>query len=250
MALPVQTELEVRLLRLIDEMGGEARPKDLYGPLASQFQLTEEDRRERMESTGANKWENDVQWVRQRLVQRGDLDGSVRGLWRITDAGRARARGTSPGPQPVRSTQDVVPASSIGSGVRVLASQDRSPAEQIEIADRQLRQALASDVLREVRRCTPAFFERVVIDLLVAMGYGGSRLDAGRPVGRSGDGGLTKLLRKTVSVWMPSTCRQSGGRAASADQLCRRSQGVLKVIVRGRGSSSPHLSSRTRHAIT
>jgi restriction system protein len=52
-------------------------------------------------------------------------------------------------------------------------------------------------VLEQVKAATPAFFERLVIDLLVAMGYGGSRQDAGRAVGRSGDGGIDGSSRRT-----------------------------------------------------
>jgi 5-methylcytosine-specific restriction enzyme B len=93
MPLPTQRQLEVPLLRLIESRGGEAKPKDLYGPLARLFpQLTAHDLNRRMDSTGAAKWENHVQWVRQKLVESGDLDGSTHGTWKITDGGRARLR--------------------------------------------------------------------------------------------------------------------------------------------------------------
>jgi 5-methylcytosine-specific restriction protein B len=93
MSMPTQRQLEIPLLGLIANVGGEAKPKDLYAPLAAQFpQITREDLAERLESTGANKWENQVQWVRQKLVENGDLDRSTPGLWRITAAGRARLR--------------------------------------------------------------------------------------------------------------------------------------------------------------
>lgn len=96
MPFPTQRDLEVPLLRLIEDLGGEAKPKDLYEPLASQFpQITLSDLAKRMESTGAPKWENHVQWVRQKLVENGDLDDAIRGTWKITKAGRSRLRDAS-----------------------------------------------------------------------------------------------------------------------------------------------------------
>jgi restriction system protein len=188
MPFPTQRELEIPLLRLIESLGGEAKPKQLYEPLAAQLQLTADERRERMESTGANKWENDVQWARQRLVSAGHLDPSVRGLWRLTPAGRARLNGVSAD----RSQH-------LPSLVRTpLASEtlDRSPSEVIENAHRQLREALASELIQVVRSCSPTFFERLVVDLLVKMGYGGTRRDAGRAIGQSGDEGIDGIINE------------------------------------------------------
>jgi restriction system protein len=58
------------------------------------------------------------------------------------------------------------------------------------------RASLASDLLAKLRECSPPFFEQVVVDLLVAMGYGGSRLDAGEAVGRAGDGGIDGIIKE------------------------------------------------------
>jgi restriction system protein len=75
----------------------------------------------------------------------------------------------------------------------------------MEAANIQLRAALADEVLERVKACPPAFFEQLVLQLLIRMGYGGSREEAGRAVGRSGDGGIDSVL-------MPFTCRPSAGR--------------------------------------
>jgi restriction system protein len=177
-----QRDLEIPLLRLIERFGGEAQPKQLYDPLAEQFQLTPDERRERMESNGANKWENDVQWVRQRLVSAGQIDPSVRGIWRITEAGRKRISAPPERPKPTR-------ADPVG---------DRSPAEVIESAHRQLRDALSSELLQVILSCSPQFFERLVVDLLVKMGYGGTRRDAGRAIGQSGDEGIDGIINEDL----------------------------------------------------
>lgn len=59
-----------------------------------------------------------------------------------------------------------------------------------------LRSALANEVLEAVKKSTPRFFEELVVDLLVAMGYGGSVTDAGKAVGRSGDGGIDGIIKE------------------------------------------------------
>jgi restriction system protein len=59
-----------------------------------------------------------------------------------------------------------------------------------------LRGQVATELLDTVRSCTTAFFEQLVVDLLVAMGYGGSRADAGQSIGKSGDGGLDGIIKE------------------------------------------------------
>ncbi len=72
----------------------------------------------------------------------------------------------------------------------------QTPEEQLAGAYQILRDALANDVLEAVKKTPPAFFEKLVVDLLVAMGYGGSVADAGRAVGRSGDGGIDGTIKE------------------------------------------------------
>jgi restriction system protein len=72
----------------------------------------------------------------------------------------------------------------------------QTPEEQLEASYRALRQALAEDLLEKVKASTPAFFERLVVELLVAMGYGGSLEDAGQAVGRPHDGGIDGIIKE------------------------------------------------------
>lgn len=73
---------------------------------------------------------------------------------------------------------------------------DRTPDEEMESAYRRLRSALADDLKDRILGSSPGFFERLVIDLLVAMGYGGSRSDAAQVVGKSGDGGIDGTIKE------------------------------------------------------
>jgi len=77
---------------VLDACGGVAAPKDIYPEVAKYFpQLTAEDQERRMESKpSARKWWNLMQWARQTLVEGGQIDGSTRGLWKLTHYGTAR----------------------------------------------------------------------------------------------------------------------------------------------------------------
>lgn len=94
MALPTQKDIWLPLLLEIEAMGGEAKPEiELYRALASHFpQITEVDLKEEVAS-GTNRWEKHVNYARLQLVHKGEIDKSVRGVWRITEKGRQRLRG-------------------------------------------------------------------------------------------------------------------------------------------------------------
>ena len=72
----------------------------------------------------------------------------------------------------------------------------KTPDEVLEASFQDLRTALADELLDQVKQCSPRFFERLVVDLLVAMGYGGSISDAGQAIGRTGDGGIDGIIKE------------------------------------------------------
>lgn len=101
--LPSQKDIEVPLLEALVEAGGEAAARDIYPLVTAKLpEIHEEDLAERLKY-GASKWTNRIQWVRQKLVQSGDMDSPEWGIWRITDKGRDRladlAGVTAPPPQ-------------------------------------------------------------------------------------------------------------------------------------------------------
>src|ERR1700745_4136546 len=97
MSFPKQSEIELPLLKILQELGGKPEPKELYPRLAKVFpQLNEEDLAARLPSSPSTfRWHNLVQWSRQKLVEKGEIDGSTRGIWKLTTKGRARATGAS-----------------------------------------------------------------------------------------------------------------------------------------------------------
>lgn len=97
MSFPKQSEIELPLLNLLHQVGGEAEPKELYPQLRQSFpQLTDDDVAARLPSSPYTfRWHNLVQWSRQKLVDKGGIDGSTRGIWKLTAKGKARATGAS-----------------------------------------------------------------------------------------------------------------------------------------------------------
>jgi restriction system protein len=78
--------------------------------------------------------------------------------------------------------------------VDVEEADTRTPEEILEDAYQDIRENLKQEILLNVKNCSPSFFERLVVELLVAMGYGGSRIEAARAVGQSGDGGIDGII--------------------------------------------------------
>lgn len=94
--LPWQKEIELPLLQVLEELGGEGRPKDIYPLLTVKFPgITADDLAETVKS-GGNKWTNRIQWARQSLVSKGEMDSPAWGVWRITPRGRQRLGLTPP----------------------------------------------------------------------------------------------------------------------------------------------------------
>jgi restriction system protein len=81
-------------------------------------------------------------------------------------------------------------------GDTTAATSEKTPQEVIEAAHANLRASLAAEILETLKGSSPHFFEQIVVDLLVAMGYGGTRRDAGAAIGRSGDGGIDGVINE------------------------------------------------------
>ena len=204
MAIPEFQTLMLPLLKIASD-GQEYKLSDAAELLAQQFDLSDADRAELLPSGRQTKFDNRVGWARTHLGKALLLENPRWGRFRITDRGREVLRSNPPSidinyllqfPEFAefrrRSRQDNGQAELIQAD----AEQDKSPDEILELSYQSLRATLAQDVLEQVKRHSPKFFERLVVDLLVAMGYGGSRKDAGQAVGRSGDGGIDGIIKE------------------------------------------------------
>jgi restriction system protein len=180
---------------------------ELRDMLARQFELTEDDLAERLPSGTARTFVNRVAWASTHMKEAGLLVKPRRGISRITARGMAilddfpervdvsaleqfpeyvEFRTRSSGRRRVTQPQlpDELPAST------------STPEETIDAAYRQIRAALAEELLGRLVEGEDRFFENVVLDVLVELGYGGSKPDAAERVGGSGDGGIDGVIRE------------------------------------------------------
>lgn len=171
--------------------------------LAGEFNLTETELAELLPSGRKTRFYDRVGWAVTYLRKAGLLTASGRGRFQISQ------RGLDVLKQPpkqinveflnqfdefveFRERRDKGDEKEIAAG----ETDVQTPEEAIEAAYQSLRQTLAEDVLQTVKSCSPSFFERLVIDVLVKMGYGGTRKEAGKAVGRSGDGGIDGIINE------------------------------------------------------
>jgi len=188
--------------------GNEHRITELFEFLASRFALSEDDLKEVLPSGRETRFKNRVYWTRVHLGQAKLLDATGRGRFRITERGTALLR-TNPARidnntlaqypefQEFRGRSATAGDATLGKvPPREKELDTESPEERLEATYQLLRGQVAQALLTSIRKAPPAFFEQLVVDLLVAMGYGGSRVDAGQAIGQSNDGGIDGIIKE------------------------------------------------------
>ncbi len=201
MAIPDFQTLMLPLLKITGD-GQEHSLSKTIDALALEFQLTDGDRRELLPSGRQAKFDNRVGWARTHLKKAGLLESTGRGKFRMTQRGFGVLKGN-----PARIDMKFLEQFPEYVDFRTLSRQvdkpvgkddesDQTPEEILELSYQDLRRDLAQELLERIMECSPRFFESLVVDLLVAMGYGGSRKDAGEAVGQSGDGGIDGIIKE------------------------------------------------------
>ncbi len=206
MAVPDYQMLMLPLLKSTAD-GQEHTLAQAADEIAEQFELTPEDRAELLPSGGQFTLYNRVGWARTYMAKAGLLEKIGRGRFRITERGLELLK-----ENPVRinvgllnrypefvsfhkssSSPGRAPEPVVGHNTN-LAQQ--TPQELLEESYQALREQTASDLLERIQKASPRFFEKLVIDLLVKMGYGGSRADAGQAIGKPGDDGIDGIIKE------------------------------------------------------
>ena len=207
MAVPDYQSVMLPLLQFAAQKGTETSTSEAVEALAKELNLTEDDLKAMLPSGIQSTFVNRVGWASTYMKKAGLLEATRRGFYQITNRGRdlvkkqpktinvkllkqypeflefQQLKGTRSG--------DKVPHSKETSDVSTA-----TPSEALEAAYENLRDELADELLSRLKKISPAFFERVVVELLVKMGYGGSRTDAGKAIGRSGDGGIDGIIKE------------------------------------------------------
>lgn len=206
MPIPDYQTLMLPVLRLASD-GQEHKFSQAIERLADEFSLTDDERNELLPSGTQAVFNNRVGWARSYLKQAGLLDTPRRGYFTISGRGRELlSRGLERIDVAVleqypefiefknRKKKKKEDETTGSGGARIASSE--TPEDALAAAYNELREALESEVLESVMAASPSFFERLVVDLLVKMGYGGNRQDAGKALGKSGDGGIDGIIKE------------------------------------------------------
>ncbi len=200
MPIPTMFDLTLPILELLGD--GEIHDKSsLTDHLAQHFKLTATEINERT-SSGRNRLTNRISWTRMELRNAGLLEYMDGGASRITERGRKVLADKPPRIDKTFLNQFEEYRSLLKKDTTESEnkSSDRSnedtPEDNLKAAHDTIRSYLANEILEMVRNCSPSFFERLVVDVLVGMGYGGSREEAGQAVGGSGDGGIDGIINE------------------------------------------------------
>ncbi len=205
MPIPDYQSIMLPLLQLASD-GLEHRFRDAVEKLEIDFSLTEEEKNELLPSGSQAVFRNRVGWARTYLKQAGLLTATKRGYFTISDTGHTLL---STNPKKIDldllGTYDTFlefksrkrsGGSATSSDSPTQSTSDETPEDALASAYRTLRRDVEHEILDQVMSASPAFFEQLVVDLLVKMGYGGNRQDAARAVGKSGDGGIDGIINE------------------------------------------------------
>lgn len=202
MAIPDYQTIMLPLLKFVGDKQ-EHSLRQAIDSLADQFHLTTEERRELLPSGHQGVFNNRVGWARTYMKKAGLLRSPQRGYLCITERGLDLLKQN---PSKInlellgqfeefiafRTFRREKPA-----GQKVTEEErERTPEEILESAYQNLSIDLANDLLQQIKVSPPSLFENVVVDLLVKMGYGGNRKDAGEAIGKSGDEGIDGIIKE------------------------------------------------------
>lgn len=172
--------------------------------LAVHFGLTEHELSELLPSGRQRIFRNRIAWAKSYLKQAGLLASPKRGLTQITDNGMG-VLDKNPSVVNIKLLEQFPAfvefrAGKSGDDVVTQAAEStisqNTPEEVLELAYEKLRIELSQELLAKILSCSPEFFEYLVVELLLKMGYGGSRRDAGERIGQSGDGGIDGIIKE------------------------------------------------------
>lgn len=206
MPIPDYQTLMLPLLRYAAQQGS-ATLRAATDYLAEVFDLSEDERRHPLPSGRQSMIANRVGWARTYLAKAGLVRATKRGAFEVTDRGQQVLA-----QRPLRidnsflsqfqefiefKRRDTVSeVRTEGQESDLQTANADTPEEEIEALHETLRKNLARDLLERVLEGDSSFFERLVVDLLVRMGYGGTRRDAGHAIGRSGDEGIDGIIKE------------------------------------------------------
>ena len=203
MAIPTYEDLMLPFLRVLSDQE-EKHIREITEILTEEFNLTKEEQEKLLPSGKDTVIRNRVGWARTHLYKTGLTEQVIRGIYKISPLGlkvlqenptRIDNNFLRQFPQFVE-WFDVKREKNDNVVVQIKSETERTPDESLESAYQEIRIALVTEIIEKIKSCSPSFFERLVVELLVAMGYGGTLQDAGKAIGKSGDGGIDGIIKE------------------------------------------------------
>lgn len=207
MAVPDYQSLMLPLLKYAADQKGEVSTGQAADALAISLNVSEEDLKQMLPSGISTTFLNRVGWAATYMKKAGLLEATRRGFYRIADRGldllkkkpqtiNVKLLTQYPEFQEFQNLKGTRSGDKSKESAGIFDFTNITPSEALEKAYENLRDELADDLLKRLKQINPAFFERIVVELLVKMGYGGSRADAGKAIGKSGDGGIDGIIKE------------------------------------------------------
>ena len=200
MAIPVFQQIMLPLLKLLEDKQ-EHSLRQIIDSLINQFSVTQEEQHELLPSGKQAIFDNRVGWARTYLKKAGLIESTRRGFFRITDRGLEVLK-QKPARIDAKFLDQFEEFRAFKRATREKSAQpgeeeaETTPEEALANAYQDLKNNLAGELLQQLKATSPRQFENIVIDLLVAMGYGGSRKEAAKAIGRSGDEGIDGIINE------------------------------------------------------
>ncbi|GCA68544.1 Mrr restriction system protein [Microcystis aeruginosa NIES-2519] len=180
--------------------------REIFEALVREFQVTEAERKEMLPSGQQEIFANRVGWAKTYLKKAGLIESPQRATFVISEKGKeilsqnparidAKFLRQFPEFQEFNRVNKQNETITLESNLST-SDQEQNPEELLENSYQEIRQALATDLLSILRKLSPDAFEKLVVELLVKMGYGGSIRDAGKAVGKSGDQGIDGIIKE------------------------------------------------------
>ncbi len=202
--IPDYQSIMLPLLKIISD-DKVYRFRNLIDELSTEFQLSEDEQKELLPSGQQPIFDNRVGWANTYLKKAGLIKSEKRGYLQITELGHKVLADNPPKInvkflRQFESFKEFAKVKKNGTTktreIKDIIEEEQTPEEMLEYAHQKLTNDLSQELIETIKGCSPRFFERLVIDLLLSMGYGGSRADAGKAIGKSNDGGIDGIIKE------------------------------------------------------
>lgn len=202
--IPKYQELMLPLLKELND-GKEHKLSKIMEKLASKFELTEDEKKEKLPSGIQSIFSNRVSWTKTYLKKAGLLNSPQKGTVLITkdglnvleenldkiDENYLKKFDSFREFKNLRNINEIN-----NKNIDDIHNNNMTPEENFEKSYKEVRQTLSLELLEKISNMSPDFFEKLVVDLLVKMGYGGSVVDAGKAIGKTGDEGIDGIIKE------------------------------------------------------